>query len=162
MPMREKETELSKFVGARLSELHVRQSEFCRITGFDQGLLSKIQTGTVNTFSLESALKLAVGLRVSPKTLLDLIRRPDLDELVLEAYGIDAPDPEGSEKGHRGRPPGDPGEIRSLVDRAHHMGKDLAPIREALSELVNGKLASRSLSLPIRRATGPGLLSPCN
>ena len=147
--MREKETELSKFVREKLSELHVRQTEFCRQTGFDQGLLSKIQTGTVHTFSLESALKLAVGLKVTPKTLLDLIKRPDLNDLVLEAYGfaeegptVTEPEPAQSQE-HESQTRSDPEEISGLVDRAMAMGKDLAPVKEALSRLVNNKSETR-------------------
>ena len=145
--MREKETELSRFVREKLSELHVRQTEFCRLTGFDQGLLSKIQTGTVHTFSLESALKLAIGLKVTPKTLLDLINRPDLNNLVLQAYGIaveereraEAKGPQSSEGQKDAEDPEDREEIRSLFDRAFTMGKDLAPVKEVLSRLVNPK-----------------------
>jgi transcriptional regulator with XRE-family HTH domain len=137
--MREKETDLSRFVRERLSELHVRQTEFCRQTGFDQGLLSKIQTGTVHTFSLESALKLAVGLKVSPKKLLDLIKRPDLNELVLEAYGFGEKPQEHTGSGARE----DPEDLRSLVDRALAMGKDLAPVREVLSKIIDNKSETR-------------------
>lgn len=85
--MNEEQTPLSKLVRERLAELHVRQTEFCRLTGFDQGLLSKVQNSIVTTLSLESALKLAVGLKVQPKTLLQLIGRPELNDLVLKAYG---------------------------------------------------------------------------
>ncbi|HEY6331893.1 MAG TPA: helix-turn-helix transcriptional regulator [Blastocatellia bacterium] len=137
--MRERETDLSRFVRERLSELHVRQTEFCRQTGFDQGLLSKIQTGTVHTFSLESGLKLAVGLKVSPKTLLDLIKRPDLNELVLEAYGIT----EKSEERPAAPSEETPEDVRSMVDRAMAMGKDLAPVREALSRVIENKSETR-------------------
>src|SRR5262245_51444191 len=38
------ETPLSVFVHARLEDLDMKQSDFCRVTGFDQGLLSKIQS----------------------------------------------------------------------------------------------------------------------
>ena len=47
------ETPLSLFVGARLAALGMKQSEFCRLTGFDQGLLSKIQSSMISKLNLE-------------------------------------------------------------------------------------------------------------
>jgi|SRR5215831_14212167 len=109
------QTPLARFVREKLAELHIRQTEFCRLTGFDQGLLSKIQNSMVSTLSLESALKLAVGLRVAPRILLELIGRPDLNELVLRAYGRTAEDPESS-GGPNSR--GEHGEVRPLAEKA--------------------------------------------
>jgi transcriptional regulator with XRE-family HTH domain len=97
--MSDGQTPLSKLVREKLAELHVKQTEFCKLTGFDQGLLSKVQNSVVTTLSLESALKLAVGLKVKPKTMLELIGRPELNELVLKAYGGDLPCSSKSEGG---------------------------------------------------------------
>src|SRR5262245_58078182 len=52
-------TPLATFVRERLAELEIRQSDFCRLSMFDQGLLSKIQNSVVTSLSLESVLKLA-------------------------------------------------------------------------------------------------------
>ena len=81
-----KRTPLAAFVTDRLAEMKIRQSEFCRLNQFDQGMLSKIQNSVTTNLSLESALKLAMGLSVPPAKILDLIDRPDLEELVMAAY----------------------------------------------------------------------------
>lgn len=81
-------TPLAIFVRERLAQLGVRQAEFCRINCFDQGLMSRIQNSAITNLSLESALRLAIGLAVPPKNILDLIDRTDLHELVMAAYGI--------------------------------------------------------------------------
>lgn len=45
-------TPLSLFVRRRLEELEMKQSDFCRLTGFDQGLLSKIQNSVIDRKSV--------------------------------------------------------------------------------------------------------------
>jgi len=80
------QTPLALFVTGRLAEMKMRQSEFCRLNQFDQGMLSKIQNSVTTNLSLESALKLAMGLSVPPAKILGLIDRPDLEELVMAAY----------------------------------------------------------------------------
>jgi hypothetical protein len=79
-------TPLAKLVRQRLSEMGIRQSEFCRAHRFDQGLLSKIQNSVITNLSLESVLRLSVGLSVPPEDLLALVDRMDLHDLVLQAY----------------------------------------------------------------------------
>lgn len=79
-------TPLALLVRERLSEMGVRQSEFCRLYRFDQGLLSKIQNSVITNLSLESVLRLSVGLAVPPQQILALIDRMDLHDLVLQAY----------------------------------------------------------------------------
>ena len=138
--MREEQTPLAKFVREKLAELHIRQTKFCRLTGFDQGLLSKIQNSMVSTLSLESALKLAVGLRVRPQILLELIGRPDLNDLVLKAYG-EIKTGSGSSGGTNA--PDNLEEVRRLADRAHFLGKDLAPIQRALRLLIEDRTPSQ-------------------
>src|SRR5262249_38818387 len=59
-------TPLAQLVRERLAEMGVRQSEFCRLYRFDQGLLSKIQNSVITNLSLESVLRLSVGLSVPP------------------------------------------------------------------------------------------------
>ena len=80
------QTKLALFVRERLAHIGIRQSEFCRLTGFDQGLLSKIQGSIITNLSLESALRLALGLGVEPTRILELINRLDLHELVQKSY----------------------------------------------------------------------------
>ncbi|MCI0392819.1 MAG: helix-turn-helix domain-containing protein [Acidobacteria bacterium] len=79
-------TPLAAFVRGRLAELEISQSDFCRRSTFDQGLLSKIQNSLVTSLSIESVLKLAVGLSVPPQQLFQLIDRLDLHELVMQSY----------------------------------------------------------------------------
>jgi hypothetical protein len=87
-----KQTPLSIFVRERLAELGLKQADFCRLNMFDQGMLSRIQNSMVFNLNLESALRLAIGLKVSPVKILELIERPDLHELVLGAYANDLPE----------------------------------------------------------------------
>lgn len=79
-------TPLAAFVRERLAELAISQSDFCRRSTFDQGLLSKIQNSLVTSLSIESVLKLAVGLSVPPQQLFTLIDRMDLHDLVMQTY----------------------------------------------------------------------------
>ncbi|MCI0338088.1 MAG: helix-turn-helix transcriptional regulator [Acidobacteria bacterium] len=79
-------TPLAVFVRVRLAELNISRSDFCRRSTFDQGLLSKIQNSLVTSLSIESVLKLAVGLSVPPQQLFQLIDRMDLHELVMQSY----------------------------------------------------------------------------
>ncbi len=82
-------TPLAKLVRQRLTEMGIRQSEFCRAHRFDQGLLSKIQNSVITNLSLESVLRLSVGLSVPPDELLALVDRMDLHDLVLQAYNAE-------------------------------------------------------------------------
>ena len=82
-------TPLAKLVRQRLIEMGIRQSEFCRAHRFDQGLLSKIQNSVITNLSLESVLRLSVGLSVPPEELLALVDRMDLHDLVLQAYSAE-------------------------------------------------------------------------
>ncbi|MDX2031942.1 MAG: hypothetical protein SF339_14800 [Blastocatellia bacterium] len=79
-------TPLANFVRERLAELDIKQSDFCRLSMFDQGLLSKIQNSVVTSLSLESVLKLAVGLSVPPKKIFILLDRMDMHDLVMKSY----------------------------------------------------------------------------
>ncbi|MGH9766334.1 MAG: hypothetical protein ACREAB_02770 [Blastocatellia bacterium] len=79
-------TPLAAFVRERLAELEIRQSDFCRLSMFDQGLLSKIQNSVVTSLSLESVLKLAIGLAVPPNKIFNLLDRSDMHDLVMKSY----------------------------------------------------------------------------
>jgi transcriptional regulator with XRE-family HTH domain len=80
------QSELSIFVGKRLKEMKMKQADFCRVAGFDQGLLSKIQSSMVTTMTIETALRLAIGLEVQAEEIFRILGRPDLHELILKAY----------------------------------------------------------------------------
>jgi transcriptional regulator with XRE-family HTH domain len=64
----------------------MRQVDFCRNTGFDQGLLSKILSSVVTTLNVETALKLAEGLGLPPTVVFEAIGKRDVDELLRRFY----------------------------------------------------------------------------
>src|SRR5918998_6920568 len=80
-------TPLAQFITDRLHELGLKQVDFCRRTGFDQGLLSKLQSSVITTVNLESALRLADGLKVPPGNILTLLGKTDADLLLKKLYG---------------------------------------------------------------------------
>jgi transcriptional regulator with XRE-family HTH domain len=132
----EEQTPLAVFVRDRLAELRMKQSEFCRLTGFDQGLLSKIQSSMITNLSLETALRLAVGLSVPPEEILVLIDRPDLHALITKAYP--------RAETHLSLASGDDipvtvHEINRLALRAYGMGRSLAPAIGVLLHLAAGR-----------------------
>lgn len=78
---------LAALVGENLRTRRMRQVDFCRQTGFDQGLLSKILSSVVNTLNVETALKLADGLGLPPVVVFEAIGKKDLDDLLRRFYG---------------------------------------------------------------------------
>lgn len=125
-------TPLAVFVQNRLAELGMKQSEFCRLTGFDQGLLSKIQSSMITNLSLETALRLAVGLNVPPEAILTLIDRADLHALITQAYpGSAGPAPPAGEE-----VPPPVREINRLAMRAHELGRSLSPVIGVLAHMA--------------------------
>lgn len=77
---------LADLVGNNLRTKGMRQVDFCRQTGFDQGLLSKILSSVVNTLNVETALKLAEGLALPPAVVFEAIGKRDVDELLRKFY----------------------------------------------------------------------------
>jgi len=77
---------LATLVSEHLRSNGLRQVDFCRQTGFDQGLLSKILSSVVSTLNVETALKLAEGLGVSPRVVFDAIGKRDVDEMLRRFY----------------------------------------------------------------------------
>jgi len=136
-----KPTPLAIFVRRRLEELELKQSDFCRLTGFDQGLLSKIQNSIITSLSLESTLRLALGLSVAPKVLFGLMDRFDLQDLVMRAYAFEF-FPELS-KMDGGDIPGPVFEIASLAFCAYSMGRSLAPAYAILCHLTAVRRGSK-------------------
>jgi len=77
---------LADLVGENLRTKGMRQVDFCRQTGFDQGLLSKILSSVVNTLNVETALKLAEGLSLPPTVVFEAIGKKDVDDLLRRFY----------------------------------------------------------------------------
>lgn len=77
---------LAVLVSDSLRNRGMRQVDFCRQTGFDQGLLSKILSSVVNTLNVETALKLAEGLDLSPAVVFEAIGKKDVDKLLRRFY----------------------------------------------------------------------------
>ena len=127
------QTQLSIFVRERLAELGMKQSEFCRLTGFDQGLLSKIQSSMITNLSLETALRLAVGLSVPPQKIFTLIGRTDLHALVKRAYSSMKSDPSSTGIDEAAAPVR---EVNQLAQRVHGLGRSLDPVISVLSHLA--------------------------
>jgi transcriptional regulator with XRE-family HTH domain len=127
------QTPLSVFVRDRLAELGMKQSEFCRLTGFDQGLLSKIQSSMITNLSLETVLRLAVGLSVSPQKILALIGRADLHTLIREAYPLmtyEGPALNADDT------PAPVLEVNQLALQVYGLGRSLEPVIGVLSHLA--------------------------
>jgi transcriptional regulator with XRE-family HTH domain len=145
------QTPLAVFVRERLAELGIKQSDFCRLTGFDQGLLSKIQSSMITNLTLESALRLASGLCVSPKIVLELIDRMDLHELVMRSYAIDITDSAGAASAEM---PAAVTEITHMALRAHLLNRSLKPVLQFLYPLAATSRVQRHR--PARTVAGSG------
>lgn len=77
---------LADLVSENLRAKGMRQVDFCRQTGFDQGLLSKILSSVVNTLNVETALKLAEGLGLPATVVFEAIGKKDVDDLLRRFY----------------------------------------------------------------------------
>jgi transcriptional regulator with XRE-family HTH domain len=77
---------LADLVSEKLRTKGMRQVDFCRQTGFDQGLLSKILSSVVNTLNVETALKLAEGLGLPATVVFEAIGKKDVDDLLRRFY----------------------------------------------------------------------------
>jgi transcriptional regulator with XRE-family HTH domain len=77
---------LADLISSHLRDRGMRQIDFCRETGFDQGLLSKILSSVVNTLNVETALKLAEGLNISPGVIFEAIGKKEVDDLLRKFY----------------------------------------------------------------------------
>lgn len=77
---------LAELVRSHLRERGLRQIDFCREAGFDQGLLSKILSSVVSTLNVETALKLAEGMNVPPGVVFEAIGKKEVDEMLRRFY----------------------------------------------------------------------------
>jgi hypothetical protein len=124
-------TSLAGFITERLRQLGLKQVDFCRQTGFDQGLLSKLQSSVITTVNLESALKLSDGLEVPPGQMLSLLGKDDAHLLLKKLYGNNvcaqcaqeqiAPEPVQS--------------ITTAAQQAFILGRDMTPVLIMLRHL---------------------------
>jgi len=128
-------TPLARFITDRLRQLGLKQVDFCRQTGFDQGLLSKLQSSVITTVNLESALRLADGLKVPPGDVLSLLGKDDAHRLLKKLYGNNvcaqcaegtvAPEPVES--------------ITIAARQAFTMGRDMTPVLVMLKHLATAR-----------------------
>lgn len=81
-----KRSPLADLVRSHLRASGLRQIDFCRQAGFDQGLLSKILSSVVSTLNVESALKLAEGMNVPPIVVFEAIGKREVDEMLRRFY----------------------------------------------------------------------------
>ena len=124
-------TPLARFITDRLNQLGLKQVDFCRQTGFDQGLLSKLQSSVITTVNLESALRLAHGLNIPPADILSLVGKTDAHLLLKKLYGNNvcaecagetlAPEPVQS--------------ITTAAQQAFVLGRDMTPVLVMLRHL---------------------------
>ena len=124
-------TPLARFITDRLNQLGLKQVDFCRQTGFDQGLLSKLQSSVITTVNLESALRLADGLSIPPADILSLVGKTDAHLLLKKLYGNNvcaecagetiAPEPVQS--------------ITTAAQQAFVLGRDVTPVLVMLRHL---------------------------
>jgi hypothetical protein len=124
-------TPLARFITERLGELGLKQVDFCRLTGFDQGLLSKLQSAVITTVNLESALKLADGLQVPPAEVLSLVGKTEAHLLLKQLYGNETCPQCGGETVA-------PEPVRSITTAARQafkMGRDMTPVLVMLRHL---------------------------
>jgi transcriptional regulator with XRE-family HTH domain len=124
-------TPLAQFITNRLHELGLKQVDFCRQTGFDQGLLSKLQSSVITTVNLESALRLADGLKVPPGDILMLLGKTDAHELLKKLYGNNL-------CAQCAKEPVTPESVRwitTAAQRAFTLGRDVSPVIVLLRHL---------------------------
>ena len=77
---------LAELVSSHLRSNGLRQIDFCRQAGFDQGLLSKILSSVVNTLNVETTIKLAEGMDMPPRVVFEAIGKSDVHEMLVRVY----------------------------------------------------------------------------
>jgi transcriptional regulator with XRE-family HTH domain len=131
-------TPLAQFITDRLRELGLKQVDFCRQTGFDQGLLSKLQTSVITTINLESALRLAEGLKAPPGEVLTLLGKNEAHNLLQKLYGNNLC-AKCAEEAVRPEPVR---WITTAAQRAFTLGRDVSPVLVLLRHLSAVRRAS--------------------
>lgn len=133
-------TPLARFITDRLHELGLKQVDFCRQTGFDQGLLSKLQSGVITTINLESALRLADGLRVPPGQILSLLGKEDAHHLLKRLYGNNL----CAECAGETAIPEPVQSITTAAQQAFTLGRDMTPVLVMLRHLSTTRRATET------------------
>src|SRR5713226_807723 len=82
---------LAELVSNHLRSNGLKQIDFCRQVGFDQGLLSKILSSVVNTLNVETALKLAEGMNVPAHVIFEVIGKSEVHEMLVRVYSRGLP-----------------------------------------------------------------------
>ena len=124
-------TPLAQFITRRLHDLGLKQVDFCRQTGFDQGLLSKLQTSVITTINLETALRLADGLQVPPGDVLTLLGKDDAHILLRKLYSSNICTQCAGET----LTPEPVRRITTAAQRAFTLGRDVSPVLALLRHL---------------------------
>jgi transcriptional regulator with XRE-family HTH domain len=137
-------TPLAQFITERLRELGLKQVDFCRQTGFDQGLLSKLQTSVITTINLESALRLADGLKVPPGDVLTLLGKEDANNLLQKLYGNNI----CAECGSLSVTPEPVQWITTAAQQAFTLGRDVSPVLVLLRHLSAARRPSPDGNTP--------------
>lgn len=140
-------TPLAQLITSRLQDLGLKQVDFCRQTGFDQGLLSKLQTCVITTINLESALRLADGLQVHPGDILTLLGKTDAHILLKKVYGNNV----CAQCAGENITPEQVRWITTAATRAFTLGRDVSPVLMLLQRLST---ARRSHAEADRALTG--------
>lgn len=122
---------LARFITERLHQLGLKQVDFCRQTGFDQGLLSKLQSSVITTINLESALRLADGLKVQPAQVLSLLGKEDAHHLLKKLYGNNV----CSQCAGEALAPEPVQTITTAAQQAFILGRDMTPVLVMLRHL---------------------------
>ena len=125
-------TPLAQLITDRLQQLGLKQVDFCRQTGFDQGLLSKLQTSVITTINLESALRLADGLQVAPGEILTLLGKTDAHILLKKLYGNNVC---AECAGENEVTPEPVRWITRAAEQAFTLGRDVSPVLMLLQHL---------------------------
>ena len=143
-------TPLARFITDRLSQLGLKQVDFCRQTGFDQGLLSKLQSSVITTVNLESALRLADGLKVPPGDILSLLGKDDSHRLLKKLYGNNV----CAECAKEGVAPEPVQAITVAARQAFTMGRDMTPVLVMLRHLSTARRPPTESTATERAARG--------
>jgi hypothetical protein len=143
---------LARFITDRLHQLGLKQVDFCRQTGFDQGLLSKLQSSVITTINLESALRLADGLKVQPAQVLSLLGKEDAHHLLKKLYGNNV----CSQCAGEALAPEPVETITTAAQQAFILGRDMTPVLVMLRHLSATRRATPEAVAAAEHATRGG------
>ena len=143
---------LAQFITERLRALGFKQVDFCRRTGFDQGLLSKLQSSVITTVNLESALRLADGLKLPPGLVLSVLGKDDAHHLLKKLYGNNV----CAQCAEETLAPEAVQSITTAAQQAFTMGRDMTPVLVMLRHLSATRRAAAVAPDAAERVTHGG------